>query len=121
MWFCMTLLKPHLVGVAGETPILVYWADEGRVLSVNGQGPMPQAASIDWFKEHGYRMIPEDGFLPAVVPGSFDAWLTLLDEYGTMSVAEVMEPALGLAGEGFPVYPLLMQAIAGNAERYWAE
>ena len=42
MWFCMTVLKPHLVGVAGEVPILVYWADEGRVLSVNGQGPMPQ-------------------------------------------------------------------------------
>ena len=121
MWFCMTVLKPHLVGVAGEVPILVYWADEGRVLSVNGQGPMPQGVSIDWFTEHGYMLIPEDGFLPAVVPGSFDAWLTLLDEYGTMSLAEVMEPAIGLAGEGFPVYPMLKQAIAGNAERYRAE
>ena len=121
MWFCMTVLKPHLVGVAGEVPILVYWADEGRVLSVNGQGPMPQGASIDWFTEHGYRLIPEDGFLPAVVPGSFDAWLTLLNEYGTMSLAEVMEPAIGLAGEGFPVYPLLREKIASNADRYRAE
>jgi len=121
MWFCLTILKPWLVGVAGEVPILVYWADEGRVLAVNGQGPMPAAATLDWFREHGYRMIPEDGFLPAVVPGAFDAWLTLLDEYGTMSLAEVMEPALRLSGEGFPVYPGLRRSLENLAGRFRAE
>jgi len=121
MWFCLTVLKPHLVGVAGEVPILVYWADEERVLAVNGQGPAPKAATIEWFTDHGYTKIPEDGHLPAVVPGSFDAWLTLLDEYGTMSLSEVMEPGIRLADEGFPVFPMLKRAIASNAERYRAE
>ncbi len=121
MWFCLTLLKPHLVGVAGETPILVYWADEGRVLAVNGQGPAPSAMSMEWFEDHGYPLIPEDGFLPTVVPGSFDAWLTLLDEYGTMSVAGVLEPAIRLASEGFPVYPTLFKAISSNADRFRRE
>ena len=121
MWFCMTVLKPHLVGVAGEVPILVYWADEGRVLSVNGQGPMPQSATIDWFTKQGYKLIPEDGFLPAVVPGAFDAWLTLLDEYGTMSLEEVMEPGISLARDGFPVYPMLRQSIIDNSNRYRSE
>jgi len=121
MWFCLTVLKPHLVGVAGEVPILVYWADEERVLSVNGQGPAPKAATLEWFTDHGYGKIPEDGHLPAVVPGSFDAWLTLLDEYGTMSLSEVMEPGIRLAAEGFPVYPMLKRAIESNAERYLAE
>ena len=121
MWFCLTVLKPYLVGVAGEVPILVYWADEGRVLAVNGQGPMPAAATIDWFRNHGYRMIPEDGFLPVVVPGAFDAWLTLLDEYGTLSLGEVLEPALRLSGEGFPVYPGLRRALENSAVRFRAE
>jgi gamma-glutamyltranspeptidase/glutathione hydrolase len=121
MWFCLTVLKPYLVGVAGEVPILVYWADERRVLAVNGQGPAPAAATIDWFRERGYRMIPEDGFLPAVVPGAFDAWLTLLDEYGTMSLGEVVEPAIRMTAEGFPVFPGLRRALASSAERFVAE
>jgi gamma-glutamyltranspeptidase/glutathione hydrolase len=121
MFFCLTVLKPYLAGVAGETPILVYWADEGRVLAVNGQGPAPKAATIDWFEEHGYRLIPEDGFLPAVVPGSFDAWLTLLEEYGTFSLGTVMEPAIRLADEGFPAYPGFHRAVSANAERFLKE
>jgi len=94
MWFMLTLLKPHLVGVAGEVPILIYWADDEKVIAVNGQGPAPKTASIDWFLEHGYPLIPEDGFLPAVVPGAFDAWLLALDEYGTFSFSQAIEPAL---------------------------
>jgi gamma-glutamyltranspeptidase/glutathione hydrolase len=121
MWFCLTVLKPYLVGLAGEVPILVYWADEERVLAVNGQGPAPAAATIEWFENHGYRLIPEDGFLPAVVPGAFDAWLTLLDEYGTMSLSDVMGPSIRLAGEGFPVFPGLKNALEAYADRFKSE
>jgi len=121
MWFCLTVLKPYLVGVAGEVPILLYWADEEKVLAVNGQGPMPMGANLEWFKEQGYKMIPEDGFLPAVVPGAFDAWLTLLDEYGTVSLSEVMESSIRLAGEGFPAYPSLVDAIHRDKERFERE
>jgi len=66
-------------------------------------------------------LIPEDGFLPAVVPGAFDAWLTLLETYGTFSLGEVMEPAIRMAGEGFPVYPALRRALTRNAKRFKAE
>jgi len=121
MWFCLTLLKPHLAGVAGEVPILVYLADEGRVVAVNGQGPAPMAATIGWFREHGYEMIPEDGFLPAVVPGAFDAWLTALDEYGTFSLSSVLEPALRIASEGFPVYPTLSGFLERMRDRFTTE
>ncbi|MBN2335671.1 gamma-glutamyltransferase family protein [Candidatus Bathyarchaeota archaeon] len=121
MWFCLTLLKPHLVGPAGEVPILLYWADEEKVISVNGQGPAPMNATIDWFTDHGYPMIPEDGFTPAVVPGAFDAWLTTLDEYGTFTLGRAMEPALEIARGGFPVYPTLNTFLGGVKKRYLAE
>jgi len=121
MWFCLVVLKPYLVGLAGESPILLYLAEEGKVLSINGQGPAPQAATIGWFKKNGYNLIPEDGFLPAVVPGAFDAWVTVLEKYGTLSLSEAMEPAIRLASEGFPVYSLLNAAITKSARRFREE
>lgn len=121
MWFCHTVLEPHLAGVAGEVPILLYWADEGKVIAVNGQGPAPRAATIGWFRDQGYELIPEDGFLPAVVPGAFDAWLLLLDKYGSASLGEVMEPAIAMARDGFPAYSHLVTAISRDEKRFKAE
>jgi gamma-glutamyltranspeptidase/glutathione hydrolase len=121
MFFCLTVLKPYMVGVAGETPIIFYWADEEKIIVVNGQGPAPKAATINWFQEHGYDLIPEDGFLPACVPGSFDAWLTILEHYGTMSLKQVLEPAIRLASEGFPVFSRLSEEIRRIANRFREE
>jgi gamma-glutamyltranspeptidase/glutathione hydrolase len=112
MWLCLTILEPHLVGVAGESPILMYSAEEEKVVAVNGQGPAPKAATMDWFKEHGYDLIPPDGFLPAVVPSAFDTWVKTLDKFGTMALEEVLEPAIELAGKGFPIYPELRRSLA---------
>jgi gamma-glutamyltranspeptidase/glutathione hydrolase len=121
MWFCLTVLKPHLCGPAGEVPILLYWADEGKIIAVNGQGPAPKAATIEWFEDHGYPLIPEDGFTPAVVPGAFDAWLKVLEKYGTLSLSRVMEPGIGLARDGFPVYPTLSAFLGTVEKRYKSE
>jgi gamma-glutamyltranspeptidase/glutathione hydrolase len=111
MWFCLTILEPHRVGVAGESPILIYSAEEEKVIAVNGQGPAPKTATIEWFKKHGYDLIPPDGFLPAVVPAAFDAWLKALEEFGTMTLGEVLQPAIDLAAKGFPVYPDLRRSL----------
>jgi gamma-glutamyltranspeptidase/glutathione hydrolase len=114
MWFCLTIVEPHLVGVAGESPIMIYSADEEKVVVVNGQGTAPKGATINWFKEHGYDLIPPDGFLPAVVPGSFDAWAKALDKFGTLTLGDTMRPAIELATKGFPVYPELRTSLGGH-------
>ena len=121
MWFMLSLLKPHLIGVTGEVPILLYMADDERVLAVNGQGPAPMAATIQWFKEHGYPLIPEDGFTPAVVPGAFHAWMRTMDEYGSLSLRRILEPAIKLARDGFPVYPTLAAFLDRLKDRYLSE
>jgi gamma-glutamyltranspeptidase/glutathione hydrolase len=113
MWFCLTILEPHRVGVAGESPILIYSAEEERVVAVDGQGPAPRAATIAWFKENDYDLIPPDGFLPAVVPSAFDAWIKTLDKFGSMSLGEILQPAMELAAKGFPVYPELRRSLTG--------
>jgi len=119
MWFCLGLLKPHLIGAAGECPILFYHDD--RVVSVNGQGPAPMTATIDWFKEQGYPMIPEDGFTPACVPGAYDAWLTTLEEYGSMGLDRVLDPAIRIASKGFPMFPTLAEFLKKLEHRFSTE
>src|SRR5579859_7581681 len=72
--FALSLLKPQSVGIGGEVPILIHLAQQGRSLVINGQGWAPRAATIDWFRARGIRLIPSDGFLPATVPAQFAAW-----------------------------------------------
>jgi gamma-glutamyltranspeptidase/glutathione hydrolase len=62
-------------------------------------------------------MIPGNGLLPATVPGAFDAWITALSLYGTLSLRQVFEPALELAADGFAMYAALRNAILRHEEK----
>src|SRR5262245_8108586 len=103
---CLTVLHIDMVNFAGVAPIIIYLAQEDRVLTISGLGRWPKAASVAYFKEHCGGRIPL-GVLRCITPGSPDAWITALQEYGTMSLADVMEEAIRLAGEGFPMHPFM--------------
>jgi gamma-glutamyltranspeptidase/glutathione hydrolase len=115
------VVEPHMNGIGGETPILVYSAREKKVFAISGQGTAPKAATLEYFQKEKIDMIPGDGFLPAMVPGSFDAWITCLSRFGTMTLSQVAEPAVRLAEDGFPVYHRLQRNIRQHAERYSKE
>jgi gamma-glutamyltranspeptidase/glutathione hydrolase len=115
------VVEPHMNGIGGETPILVYAARENRVYAISGQGYAPRSATIDFFESQKIDLIPGDGFLPATVPASFDAWIAILSKFGTMSLKQVARPAMRLAEEGFPIYPRLSRNIRQHAERYRKE
>src|SRR4029079_5450464 len=93
----------------GEVPILIRPA-KGSVTVINGQGIAPQLATRQFFVEQykktsadkGPPYIPSSGILPATVPAVLDAVVTALDRFGTKSLAQVMQPAIGL-GEGGPI------------------
>src|SRR2546426_7158914 len=114
--FAVALLKPQSVGIGGEAPILIHLAEQGRSVAINGQGWAPRAATIDWFRTHGIRLIPSDGFLPATVPAQFAAWCTALRQFGTASLADVLGPSVDLAEGGFPVYTALRNGVSHIAE-----
>ena len=119
--FALALLKPQSVGIGGEAPILIHHAASGRTVAINGQGWAPQAATIDWFRSRGIRLIPSDGFLPATVPAQFASWCTALLEFGTASLADVLGPVVEMAEGGFPMYTALRNGIAKVADRYRSE
>jgi gamma-glutamyltranspeptidase/glutathione hydrolase len=116
--FVLQVVEPHLNGPGGEVPILAAPAGAGRVLVVNGQGPVPAAATIGRFAELGLDLIPGTGLLPACVPGAFAAWMLLLRDHGTLAPRDVLEPAIGYAEAGFPAVPRIGAAIGAVASMF---
>jgi gamma-glutamyltranspeptidase/glutathione hydrolase len=103
---CLCVLQTDMVNLAGVAPIMVYLATENRVVTISGLGRWPQAASVAYFHEHCGGRIPT-GVWRCITPGAPDAWLTALAEYGSMSLAEVMQEAISLAEDGFPMHPFM--------------
>ena len=62
-------------------------------------------ATFKHFRDIGVSVVPGSGLLPGCVPGAFDAWMTLLRDYGTKSVCDVLTRAIDLARNGYPVLP----------------
>ena len=84
--------------------MLVYNARDKKVYSVNAEPRAPKLATIEWYQKNNGGKIPEsDGLLSGGLPGVVDAWYTLLDRWGTMSFEQVLQPAIDLAENGFPL------------------
>jgi gamma-glutamyltranspeptidase/glutathione hydrolase len=86
----------------GETQALVYNPKSGKIVAINGLGVAPTGASAEFFKDRKLRYPPEDGPLSAVTPGTPGALITMLAEFGTLPLAEVLAPAIELA-DGYAI------------------
>jgi gamma-glutamyltranspeptidase/glutathione hydrolase len=104
------VLEQDLYSLGGEALVLVYPKKEGKVTSVVGQGWTPKAVSVDWYTSRN-KTLQGEGLDPAVVPGALHAALTVLQRWGTMSFAEVAEPAIAYAQNGFPLRQSTVTAI----------
>jgi gamma-glutamyltranspeptidase / glutathione hydrolase len=111
------VLHCDLVNVAGVAPIILRMADTGKVVTIDGLGTWPKAASAEFFEKEFGGQIPE-GILRTVVPAAPAAWITALKEFGTMTFADVAAGAIRCAREGFPVYPIFSEFIADNEANY---
>ncbi|SDY77470.1 gamma-glutamyltransferase family protein [Citreimonas salinaria] len=116
----LQIVEPHLNGPAGDLPIVFHSVKTGNGV-VAAQGVAPAAATIDHYRAQGLELIPGSGLLSTVVPGAFDGWMLMLRDQGTMTIREVMEPAIGYARDGHPVLPRVADTIAGLAEYFAAE
>ena len=118
MCFCLNLLEPQSNGIGGEVPVLIYSARERRPFAVSGMGWSPQAFTTDWCRENGIDLIPGDGYLPACVPAVVDTWAAALARFGTLTFGDILQPAIELAENGYPMYDGLRSALAAHAARY---
>ena len=86
----------------GETQALIYHPHTKKVIAINALGVAPTGATPEFFIEKGMEFPPPDGPLAAVTPGTPGGLLVMLAEFGTMSLAEILAPAMEMA-EGYPV------------------
>jgi len=101
--FTLQVVEPHLNGPGGDVPIILHDVKRSRTEVVCGQGPAPARATIAYYKSEGLEMVPGTGLLAACVPGTFESWMLLLRDYGTMRLREVLEPAIAYARDGYPL------------------
>src|SRR5258705_3653315 len=101
--FTLQVVEPHLNGPGGDVPIIVHDTKRGHTEVICGQGPAPAKATIAHYKSEGLEMVPGTGLLAACVPGTFESWMLLLRDYGTMRLRDVLEPAIAYARDGYPL------------------
>ena len=85
---------------------------------LDGQGPAPAAATLDAFAALGLDLVPGTGLLAACVPAAFGTWMLLLERYGRLRLRDVMEYAIGYAGNGYPMLAAASAAVAAVAETF---
>ncbi len=86
----------------GETQALIYNPNTGKVVGINALGVAPSGATPEFFQSRGMTYPPEYGPLAAVTPGTPGGLMVMLAEYGTLSLEEVLAPAMQMA-EGYPI------------------
>ncbi|HJQ10105.1 MAG TPA: gamma-glutamyltransferase, partial [Gemmatimonadaceae bacterium] len=94
----------------GETQALIYNPHTGKVIGIDALGVAPTGATAAFYHSKGYKFPPEYGPLAAVTPGTVGGLLTMVAEYGKLSLAQVLAPAIQMA-DGYPIEAQLSNTI----------
>src|ERR1700730_18310974 len=93
--FTLQVVEPHLCGPGGDIPAMLHEASSGRTVVACGQGPAPAGATIAHYRDHlGLDIVPGTGLLPACVPGTFETYMMILRDFGTLCLRDVLGPAI---------------------------
>ena len=103
----LCVVEPMMVSPGGDLFALIWDAKKKELKALNASGRAPKALSIDELKKRGITKKPEFGIHTVTVPGAVDGWATLLKSHGTMTLAQVLQPAIEYAKRGFPVTEII--------------
>jgi gamma-glutamyltranspeptidase / glutathione hydrolase len=119
--FALQVVEPHLCGPGGDVPAMLYDARAAKPIVVCGQGPAPAGATIPHYRDDlGLDIVPGTGLLPACVPGTFETFMMILRDWGTLRLRDVLEPAIGYARNGYPLVERGCSTIATVAKLFRA-
>ena len=105
----LNVTEPTSTGIGGDMFALYYSADTKQITALNGSGRAPAALTLDRLKKDGFSTchgLPPFHAHTVTVPGACAGWFDLLEKHGSLSMSEILAPAIRLAREGFPVAPL---------------
>jgi gamma-glutamyltranspeptidase/glutathione hydrolase len=103
----LNMTEPTSTGIGGDCFCLYYNAKNRKIDGINGSGRAPSGLSIEFLNDQGIMdYLPHFSVHTVTVPGAVDGWIDTLEKFGTMSISEVLEPAIKLGDDGFPVSPI---------------
>lgn len=103
----LAVVEPMMTGLGGDVWILYYDAATRKVYALNGSGRSPRELSREYFRHKAKEEIDPSSWESATVPGALDAWVSGLERFGSRPLAELLEPAIRYADEGFPVTEII--------------
>ncbi|MGQ9621235.1 MAG: gamma-glutamyltransferase [Bacteroidales bacterium] len=110
------LMEPTGCGVGGDLFAIIWSAERGKLYGLNASGRSPRSLKIEYFKENNIDRIPSYGPLPVSVPGCVDGWFEIHDMLGKLPMADILQPAIKYAREGFPVTEIIAWQMKRNLE-----
>ena len=113
----LNLVEPHMTGIGGDMFAIFWSARERKLVGLNASGRSGSLMTRAELVKRGHTRVPPFGPEAVTVPGALSGWATLLEKYGTLTLAQALAPAIRLAEEGFPVTPIIAQQWAGEVER----
>ena len=112
------LMEPASCGIGGDLFAIVWVEKERRLYGLNASGRAPAGWTLDEARKRNLDSIPAlEPPLPGSVPGCVSGWSLLSERFGRLSLARVLEPAIGYAREGFPVSPIIASQFDGWKRR----
>jgi gamma-glutamyltranspeptidase/glutathione hydrolase len=103
----LNVTEPTSTGIGGDMFALYYSAETKQVTALNGSGRAPAALTLERLNKEGFsKELPPFHAHTVTVPGACAGWFDLIEKHGSLSMAEILAPAIRLAREGFPVAPI---------------
>ena len=110
----LNVTEPCSTGMGGDCFALFYDAKKGRVLGLNGSGRAPIGLTPEKLLAEGLTKMPANGVHTVTVPGAVAGWVDAIEKFGTLTLGDVLTPAIELAEGGYPVSPLTARAWANG-------
>ena len=101
----LCVVYPHMTSVGGDLMAIIWPAGASAPVGLIGAGRSGELATIDAVRERGHDVMPERGVLTVTVPGTVEAWGRLIERFGTLGWAPLLEPAAALARDGYTITP----------------
>jgi len=117
----LNVVEPTSTGLGGDMFALFYDSKTGNVSALNGSGRAPAGLTLERLKNEGIDELPPFHPYTVTVPGACAGWCDLIEKYGTLSLGEILAPAIRLAEEGAPIAPLTSFAWQDSAKRQLLE
>jgi gamma-glutamyltranspeptidase/glutathione hydrolase len=111
----LSVVEPMMTGIGGDMFAIVWSAKEKRLVALNASGRAGALMTRDELLRRGRTQITGRSAESITVPGALAGWQALLQRYGTITLAQALQPAIRYADQGFPVTPVISEDWDGAA------